>query len=521
MIPHILVVDDEKDMTRLLKRSLEMEFDCRVSMAFSGESALPLLDQEPVDLMLCDIRMPGMDGFELLGHASRDYPDLTVIMITAFGSIDVAIEAIKKGAYDFISKPFEQEEIIFRVKKALERSRLLKENRALNREAAATFGKLIGSSPAMQRVYERISMVAKSDVTVLITGESGTGKDLTAQSIHALSPRSKNSFIPVNCPTVPEHILESELFGYKKGAFTNAMGDKKGLFQEADRGTIFLDEIGDIGPSIQTKLLRVLQEKEIKPLGDTKTVKIDVRIVASTNRDLAEKIANGEFREDFFYRLNVFTIELPPLRERLTDIPAIASHLIATHCKKLNKPGMTISSSFMEHLMNYNWPGNVRELENILIQGILHCDSKIMTKKDVQLNIPSLLNDRQRDIHGKIPLTCETPENDAASSGDSGKPGITSGAESVKELTLDKSEQSLQHDMLKIEDLLELPYKKAKEKMLHRFNHLYVGSLLRSSSGNVSQAARQCGLERQALQQIMKRFDIDAALFRTPGSEQN
>ncbi len=463
MAEQILVVDDEKDMTRLLKRTLEMEYDCRVTMAFSGETAVNILARESFDLMLCDIKMPGMDGFELLKHAETHYPDLTVLMITAFGSIDVAIKAIKSGAYDFVSKPFEQDEILFRVKKALERGRLIKENRTLHREKSETFGKLIGESPAMQEVYGKISMVAQSDVTVLITGESGTGKDLTAQSIHALSQRKKKKFVPVNCPTIPESILESELFGYKKGAFTNAAMDKIGLFQEAHGGTIFLDEIGDIGPSIQTKLLRVIQEKEIKPLGDTRSRKVDVRIVASTNRNLARKIEKGEFREDFFYRLSVFTITLPPLRDRITDIPPIARHLVAKHCRKLNKSEKEIDPALMTLLLKQHWQGNVRELENVLIQGILHSDGDVISPCDVVLD------------NRKSPI--QTPFSDT-------------------------------------DNLFKLPYKEAKEELLQQFNRTYIGTLLSLTGGNVTQAAKKCGLERQALQQIMKRFAIAAETYR-------
>ncbi|MCP4114248.1 MAG: sigma-54-dependent Fis family transcriptional regulator [Desulfobacteraceae bacterium] len=460
----ILIVDDEKDMTMLLRRILEPELNCTVTASFSAEMALTILGQESFDLVLCDIRMPGMDGFELLDHVMEHYPGLTMVMITGFGSIDVAVDAIKKGAYDFISKPFDQDEIIFRVRKALERGLLLKENRKLQNEKKGSFGKLIGESPAMEAVFQKISMVAESNVTVLITGESGTGKDLTAQSIHYLSQRKEDPYIPINCPTVPEHILESELFGYKKGAFTNAVRDKKGLFQEADQGTLFLDEIGDISPTIQTKLLRVLQEREIKPLGDTKSVKIDVRIIASTNRNLHQKISDGEFREDFFYRLNVFTIELPPLRERITDIPAIAQHLVTKHCKNLNRPEKRISPKLMARLMEQTWPGNVRELENALIQGILSAESDTISCPDIPLG-----------------------------------PAGTS---------------SLPPDHLDQETLHKLPYKEAKEEMLTRFNHNYIGAMLSLSGGNVTKAAKRCKLERQALQQIMKRFKISADKFR-------
>lgn len=462
MMANILAVDDEKDMTRLLQRTLEPELDCRVTTAFSGEMALNILEQSSFDLVLCDIKMPGMDGFELLTQIRARFPDLTVVMLTAFGNIDVAVKAIKGGAYDFIPKPFEQDEILFKIKKALERSLLLKENKRLLKGKKPY--QFIGKSDAMLRVFDQIKMVAASDVTVLITGESGTGKDLTARSIHALSPRKDHAFIPVNCPTIPEHILESELFGYKKGAFTNATRDKDGLFQEADRGTIFLDEIGDIGPGIQTKLLRVLQEKEIKPLGDTKVLKVDVRIIASTNRNLEQKMADNEFRQDFFYRLNVLPIVLPSLRERITDIPLLSEHLVAKHCKKMKKEPKAISEAVMDVLMKHPWPGNVRELENVLVQGILYSKGNSLQLSD-------------------IPLKETIRENSSVT-----------GTDTVH--------------------LTSLPYKQAKEKILKEFNHNYIGAKLAMAGGNITQAARQCSMDRQALQQIMKRFDIDPDHFR-------
>ncbi len=464
MKTNILAVDDEKDMTRLLQRTLEPEVNCRVSMAFSAKMAMSILDQEAFDLVICDIRMPGIDGFELLKYIKTNYPDLTVVMLSAFGNIESAVKAIKNGAYDFISKPFDQDEIIFKIKKALERSILLKENKRLLKEKEVSPFQLIGKSEPMQRVYDKINLVASSDVTVLITGESGTGKDLTARSIHALSPRKNKAFIPVNCPTIPENILESELFGYKKGAFTNATRDKDGLFQEADKGTIFLDEIGDIGTSIQTKLLRVLQEKEVKPLGDTKAVKVDVRIIASTNRNLKQKIADHEFREDFFYRLNVIPIELPPLRDRIIDIPIIAEHLVTKNCKKLKKEAKTISLDVMDLLMKQQWPGNVRELENILIQGILYSKENIITLSDIPL----------KDIIRKKSRFKGVDKNSIAA----------------------------------------LPYKEAKEKILQEFNHDYIGAKLSMNKGNITQAAKQCNMDRQALQQIIKRFNIDPDNFR-------
>jgi DNA-binding NtrC family response regulator len=458
----ILVVDDEPDMCQLLKRSLEPDLGCRVETASSGEAALKILEETHIDMVLADIKMPGMDGLELLELIKKDHPDLTVVMMTAFGQIETAVEAMKKGAYDFITKPFDHDALILRLQKAVERSRLLNENRMLQKERQNTqdFQDFVGKSAVMQRVYETVRMVAKTDLTVLITGESGTGKDLVSRAIHALSNRSQGPFVAVNCPTVPENILESELFGYKKGAFTHATQNKTGLFQEAHRGSIFLDEIGDISPTIQTKLLRVLQEKEIKPLGDTKTIYVDVRIIASTNRNLEEKIKKAEYREDFFYRLNVLPIKMPSLREHREDIPFIASHLINKHCAKLNKPVKSISPDLMKYFMKSPWEGNVREMENVILRGILFSSTDVFTPDDA---------------------------------------GITGDAS--KDCLVDMSSQ-------------ELPYKDAKEQTLNLFNKNYISNLLSSNKGNVTQAAKLCGLERQALQQVMRRYGIRAEDFR-------
>ena len=457
----ILIVDDEPDMLNLLKRSLEPDLDCRVDTATSSNIALELLVKNTFDLVVADIKMPEMDGLELLELIKKNSPDLTVVMMTAYGHIEMAVEAMKRGAYDFITKPFDHEALVIRIEKALERSSLLKENLRLQQVCPDdVFQDLVGKSSKMQRVYETIQMVAKTDLTVLITGESGTGKDLAARAIHALSKRNKERFVAVNCPTVPENILESELFGYKKGAFTDATQDKEGLFQEAHHGTIFLDEIGDISPTIQTKLLRVLQEKEIKPLGDTKTIDVDVRIVASTNRDLQKKIKKSEFREDFYYRLNVLPIHLPALREHREDIPLIANHLLEKHCAKLNKPLKKLSPELLEVFLNRAWEGNVRELENLIIQGILFSLTDQIRPQDIGLSL-------------------------AASSTNS----------------VDISFQ-------------DLPYKKAKEQVLVNFNASYIHNLLTKSQGNVTQAAKLCGLERQALQQVMRRYGIKAEPFR-------
>ncbi|MFA6010371.1 MAG: sigma-54 dependent transcriptional regulator [Desulfobacteraceae bacterium] len=459
----ILIIDDQPDMLHLLSRTLAPELDARIVIAGSADEALKILEQDGFDLVLSDIKMPGMDGLELLRRIKDNRPDQTVVMMTAFGSIDMVIHAMKIGAYDFITKPFDHDTLVVSLKKALERSSLLKENRMLQRScfSGELHQDLVGKSVAMKKVYETITMVAGTDVTILITGESGTGKNLVARAIHGMSERRSGPFITVNCPTVPEAILESELFGYKKGAFTHATGNKSGLFQEAENGTIFLDEIGEISPSIQTKLLRVLQDKEIKPLGDTRVIRVNTRIIASTNQNLPELIRKGLFREDFYYRLNVLPITMPPLRERVKDIPLISNHLLEKHCQKLGKPMKSLSQELLDALMANPWEGNIRELENVIIRGILYSESSIITVADAGL----------ADSRTSFVM------RDAAFDG-------------------------------------TLSYKDAKEKSLIEFNKRFLSNHLNECQGNISQAARNMGLERQALQQIMKRFDIRGDDFR-------
>ncbi|ROQ90741.1 DNA-binding NtrC family response regulator [Desulfosoma caldarium] len=461
----ILVVDDELDFLRLLKRSLVKDLDCEVLTASSGEAALQMLDEEPVDVALVDMKMPGMDGLEVLEEMRTRHPWVTAVMMTAYGCVELAVQAMRQGAYDFITKPFDHETLVFTLQKALERHRLLRENMRLQRwyQGQSAFQNIVGRSPAMRRVFETVQMVAASDLTVLITGESGTGKDLVARAIHDLSERSRGPFVAVNCPTVPENILESELFGYKKGAFTHATHNKIGLFQEAHRGTLFLDEIGDISPAIQTKLLRVLQDKAIKPLGDTKMIKVDVRVVASTNRNLQEKIRSGTFREDLYYRLNVVPIEMPPLRQRREDIPLLCDHFLKKHGAELRRPHKTISPELMEIFLAREWDGNVRELENTIMRGILFAPGDEIRPEHV-----GLMSKRRSD-----------------------------------HIFDDASFQ-------------QLPYKQAKEEVLRRFHRQYLENLLARCGGNVTHAARQCGLERQALQQVMRRFGISAEKFRKP-----
>ncbi|GAB6097477.1 sigma-54 dependent transcriptional regulator [Desulfatiferula olefinivorans] len=463
----ILIIDDQPDMLQLLARTLGPDLDARITTAPSAEAALERLGRERFDLVLTDIKMPGMDGLALLERIKENRPDQTVVVMTAHGSIDMVIRAMKHGAYDFITKPFDHDALIISLTKALERSRLLRENRILHRScfSAELSRDLVGESPAMKKVFETIAMVASSDVTVLITGESGTGKNLVGRAIHAMSDRKDGPFVTVNCPTVPETILESELFGYAKGAFTHAVRNKAGLFQEADGGTIFLDEIGEISPSIQTKLLRVLQDKEIKPLGDNRVIRVNTRIIASTNQNLPELIRQGTFREDFYYRLNVLPIVMPPLRERTKDIPLIANHLLEKHCVKLKKPLTPISPALMDALVRRPWEGNIRELENVIIRAILYAQGPAITPEDAGLAVDANANTG---------------------------PAALSAVEGMS-------------------------YKDAKEQMLRDFNRRFVGETLKACGGNISHAARQMGLERQALQQIMKRFDIRADDYRLAG----
>ncbi len=463
MVDTILIVDDEEDMARLFKRTLEPALGCVVRTALSGQKALAILEKDPVDLVLLDVKMPGMDGLEVLERIHRDHPWLTVVMMTAHGTIELAVQAIKMGAYDFTTKPFEHDALVWHITKALERSRLLRENMVLQLRVLQTqaFRNIVGKSQKMQRVFEAVQMVAKTDVTVLITGESGTGKDLLARAIHDLSDRQGEQFVAVNCPAVPENILESELFGYRKGAFTHAVQNKIGLFQEAHRGTLFLDEIGDISTTIQTKLLRVLQTKEIKPLGDTKSIHVDVRLVASTNRNLPEKIKTGEFREDLFYRLNVLPIELPPLRERREDIFLLVPHFLEKHCRELKRPQKKISSKLMELFFRWPWEGNVRELENIIMRGVLLAPGDEIDVEHVGMK--EKLSER--------PCLVEEPD----------------------QLT---------------------EYREAKDEVLRRFHENYLKKILCATQGNVSHAARLCGLERQGLQQVMRRYGIHAEKYR-------
>jgi two-component system response regulator AtoC len=372
MADRILVVDDEGSMRDVLKKMLSAE-GYRVSLAENGKKALALLEKERFDHILCDIRMPGMGGLELLREiTARNIPG-TAIMMSAFGTVETAVEAMKLGAYDYISKPFMSDEILLTLKKAQERERLRKENENLRKEVEKTFRPedFIYASRAMDDCIRMVEKVKDYETTVLVTGESGTGKELVARMLHYGGRRKAKPFVAINCGAIPETLLESELFGHRKGAFTEAKSDRAGLIEEANGGTLFLDEIGELPLMLQTKLLRFLQEGELRRLGDTEVRKVNVRIVAATARELEQEILAGSFREDLYYRLNVIRIHVPPLRERREDIPLLAQHFLASFRRKFQKGEMRFSAEAMETLAGHDWGGNIRELENLVERCVL------------------------------------------------------------------------------------------------------------------------------------------------------
>jgi two-component system response regulator AtoC len=360
-----------------------------VDTASNGAEGLQKITASTFDQVLCDIRMPQMDGLEFLKEVQKIGIDATIIMMSAYGTLDIAIEAMKLGAYDYISKPFKPDEVILTLRKAEERERLRKENEFLRKEVEKeySFENIISKNEKIQKIFEVIKKVAQYKSTILITGESGTGKELIARALHYHSDRSQHLFVPVNCGAIPENLLESELFGHAKGAFTDAIRTKKGLFEEADGGTLFLDEIGDLPPQLQVKLLRVLQDGEIRRVGESKPIKIDVRIVAATIRDLVKEVSENRFRDDLYYRLNVFPIHLPPLRERSEDIPLLVDHFIVKYSQSLNKKVGGIEHKALEKLMNYRWFGNVRELENTIERAIVLTDRDKIEMENLPVEI--------------------------------------------------------------------------------------------------------------------------------------
>lgn len=367
MKARILVVDDEESIREFLEIMLKKE-GYEVSCVEDGQRALDFLKKKSVDMVISDLQMPNVTGIELLRQVKDQYPDMLFMMVTAFGTTETAVEAMKLGAYDYITKPFKIDEVRINIANALRSQNLEVENRALKKELKQeyAFQNLVGNSEAMHRIYELIRRVSQTPTNVLVTGESGTGKEMIAKAIHYNGPLKDKPFITVNCGAIPESLMESEMFGHKKGSFTGAIADKSGLFEVADGGSLFLDEVGELPVSIQVKLLRAIQERVIRRVGGTDDTKVEVRIIAATNRNLEEMVDTGEFRQDLFYRLNVINIKSPSLRDRKEDIPLLASHFLAKYNNRLSKSVNTISDEAMATLQKYSYPGNVRELENVI-----------------------------------------------------------------------------------------------------------------------------------------------------------
>ena len=372
----ILVVDDEDNLRQMLKLMLQ-RLGYAVDLAEDGATALERAASDPYDFILCDIRMPLMDGVEFLQNAIQRNIPSTIIMMSAYGTVDTAIECMKLGAYDYISKPFKSDEIALVLRKAEEREGLRKENRQLQEAMRREFGfaGIVSKNRRMQEIFSLVRKVCDFKTTVLILGESGTGKELIAKALHFNSVRSKRPFIGVNCGAIPENLLESELFGHVKGSFTDAVADKAGLFEQADGGTLFLDEIGEMPLPLQVKLLRVLQEEEIRRVGASSSRKVDVRVLSATSRDLEHDVLRGRFREDLFFRLNVFALNLPPLRERPEDIPLLVDHFLAKFAERFARTDIRCSPAAVKAFMEYPWPGNIRELENVIERGIVVCET--------------------------------------------------------------------------------------------------------------------------------------------------
>ncbi|MFT5701423.1 MAG: DNA-binding NtrC family response regulator [Desulforhopalus sp.] len=465
----VMIVDDEPDMLTMLELVLKKKCGCEVITALSGAIALSLLQEHSPDVVVSDIKMPDIDGLTLLKKIREHDSSISVVIMTGYGTIDMAVQSLKDGAYDFLQKPFDKDLIVRVVNNCIERTLLLRTNQQL-KETISTLSPpqgFVGQGPALTKTIDLITRIANTDATVLIRGESGTGKEVAARALHNLSSRKQKQMITVNCPALPENVLESELFGYSKGAFTGAIHDKKGLFLEAHGSTILLDEIADIPVSIQTKLLRVLQEKEIQPLGQNKTIKVDVRVVASTNQDLEAKIKNGEFREDLFYRLNVVTVTMPNLRDMREDITLLIHHFFSKFKIQYKRNNLIIPPKVLQQLYQKSWKGNVRELQNSIKRIVLLTAGNTVEISDVN----------------------ELLENgDESSSKRSNSPGF--------------------------EDLYATPYNEAKSEIVKRFSTDYLHNLLSSYNGNVTNAAASCGLERQGLQRIMRRYNIISSNYK-------
>jgi DNA-binding NtrC family response regulator len=457
----ILVVDDKENIVKLFARILGDGHE--LTTAADGGRAISLVASQPFDVVVTDLRMPGADGFEVLRAVKSRSPETEVIMMTAYATVGDAVEAMRQGAYDYLQKPFDPDDASLVVARALERKRLKEQAATLRREVEGiySFHNLVGKSARMRDVYTLLEQASRLDITVLLAGETGTGKELAARAVHYHSARKDRRFVPVNCGALPAELVESELFGHARGAFTGAAGMKRGLFEEAEGGTIFLDEIGELPLPVQVKLNRVLQEREARRVGDTTPIKVNVRVIAATHRDLKAEVQAGRFREDLYYRLNVFPVVLPPLRERREDIPLLASHFLEKHAQVLGRPLTGLDPDALRALTGYPWPGNVRELENAVERAVAVAQGQAIQLRDLPADVKG-------SQEGAIPA----------------------------------------------EQLARMPYREAVDLARDRVTRDYLVALLRELDGNVTRAAERAGLARESLHRLLKRHGVRSDDFK-------
>jgi DNA-binding NtrC family response regulator len=457
-VERVLIVDDEADMLENCRRILAREgYECLSTT--SAKQALRLLETERPSVLLTDLKMPEMDGLELLHRARAIDPNCPVVVITAFATIESAVVAVKGGAFDYLAKPFSIDQLKLVVSRALNQHRLAMENQHLREQLRGTYGfeNIVGRSPALQQVLELVRKAARSEANILILGESGTGKELIARAVHANSPRATQAFVAVDCASLPENLLESELFGYDKGAFTGAAGPKMGLIEMAHRGTLFLDEIGELSLNLQGKLLRALQEREIRRVGGVRSIEVDVRVVSATNRNLQMLCSKGRFRQELFYRLNVVDIALPPLRERAGDVALLAHAFLRKHGQTSERKIRGFEPGVLEALESYSWPGNVRELQNVVERACALADNEVITLAD----LPRHIRDREATTNSL--------------------PSLGAGALTLKE---------------------------AKARWMSELESAYILEILRSKGGNISQAARAAGVDRKTVRRLLAKHHL-------------
>jgi DNA-binding NtrC family response regulator len=462
----ILALDDGQDMLALLSRIISEKSSHGLTTLSDPSELTQLLQDKFFDVVLTDLKMPGKNGIQVLEEVKQKSPQTAVIIMTGYGTIESALEATRKGAFDYITKPFRKERLLYVIEQALNWQRLQQENIHLRQklEEKSSFPSLVGSTPAMRSLLDVIEKVAKTSARVLITGDSGTGKELVARALHAQSLRSGQQFIPIDCSTIPESIIESELFGHVKGSFTGAIRNKKGMVEEANHGTLFLDEIADLSPAMQVKLLRLLQEGEYKMVGSNTICKVDIRFIAATNQNLSEKIRKGEFRDDLYWRLNHINIQLPVLAERKDDIPLLAKHFLEKYNRLHRKNVKRISDDLMQHLLARDWPGNVRELEHVIERGVIMCAGD-------NLELTDALG------FGQAPKSCS-------------------------------------QELSQSSDLFSIPFREAKDKLIDQFHAEYISRVLSRNDGNVSKAARESGLKRQYLHRLIRETKLDSKSFK-------